>query len=117
MRHILYAAAIATAIASGIGCSSSEQEVAATPAFSPPPGTYPSSQEVTLSCTTPSAVIHYTIDGSAPTSAAPTYAAPIAVASTTTIQAIAVASGFVTSGVATGTYTITPPTQASAPTF
>ena len=87
---------------------------AATPTFSPVPGTFTSAQSVTLSDATTGASIYYTLDGSAPTASSNLYAAPIAIASTTTINAIAVASGFSISAVATGTYTI--PTAAT-PTF
>lgn len=87
----------------------------ATPTFSPAPGTYSSSQSVTLSCVTASATIHYTTDGSTPTASSTAYAGPIAVSATTTIKAMAVAPGLPDSGVATGTYTILPLT--ATPTF
>jgi len=77
---------------------------AATPAFSPAPGSYTSAQNVTLSDSTAGASIYYTTDGSTPSAASTAYTAPIAVSSTTTIQAIAVAAGFANSAVATGTY-------------
>jgi len=77
----------------------------ATPTFSPAPGTY-SSAQVTLSDTTPGAIIYYTTNGSSPTTSSTRYTSAIAVSSTTTIQAIAVASGYNNSAVATGTYTI-----------
>lgn len=38
----------------------------APPVFSPSPGTYTSPQDVTVSCSTPDATIHYTTDGSDP---------------------------------------------------
>ncbi|MGA3047020.1 MAG: chitobiase/beta-hexosaminidase C-terminal domain-containing protein [Terracidiphilus sp.] len=91
---------------------------AATPTFSPAPGTYTAAQSVTLSDTTTGAAIYYTTDGSTPTAASTLYSpsTPIAVSSTTTINAIAVASGYITSAVATGTYTINIPVVAT-PTF
>jgi glucosylceramidase len=91
---------------------------AATPAFSPAPGTYTSAQSVTLSDTTAGAAIYYTTDGSTPTRKSTLYTAgtPIAVSATTTINAIATASGFSNSAVATGTYTINLP-AAATPTF
>jgi hypothetical protein len=88
---------------------------AAAPSFSPAAGTYTSAQTVTIADTTPGAVIHYTLDGSTPTGASPVYAAPISVGSTTSIEAIALASGYAASSAASSTYTITPP--AAAPTF
>jgi hypothetical protein len=79
---------------------------AATPTFSPAAGTYTSAQNVTISTTTPGATLHYTDDGTTPTTASPTYAGPVAVAATTTLKAIAVAAGFTQSAVATAIYTI-----------
>ncbi len=87
--------------------------VAATPKFSPAPGTYSSSQSVALSDTTAGAAIYYTTDGSTPTTSSALYANPITVASTTTIQAIATATGYAASSVASGTYTISLPATAT----
>ena len=42
----------------------------ATPVLSPVPGTYTSPQEITISCSTPEATIHYTIDGTDPATSA-----------------------------------------------
>ena len=80
---------------------------AATPTFWPVPGTYSPTQMVTLGDTTPGGVIHYTTDGTTPTAASAQYTSPITVSSTTTIQAVAVASGYALSPVGTGVYTIT----------
>jgi glucosylceramidase len=82
-----------------------------TPTFSPAPGTYTSAQTVTLSDTTTGASIYYTTNGSTPTTASTLYSpsSPIAVSSTTTINAIATASGYTNSVVATGTYTLLGP--------
>ena len=90
--------------------------VLAAPTFSPAPGSFTSAQSVTLSDGTASAAIYYTTDGSAPTASSTKYSAPIAVAATTTINAIAEATGYSNSTVATGTYTITAP-AAATPTF
>ncbi|MGA3081854.1 MAG: chitobiase/beta-hexosaminidase C-terminal domain-containing protein [Terracidiphilus sp.] len=90
--------------------------IAGTPTFSLAPGTYNSAQTVALADTTPGAAIYYTVDGSTPTTGSKLYSASIAVSSTTTIEAIAAASGYTTSAVATGVYTITLPTAAT-PTF
>jgi hypothetical protein len=69
---------------------------------------------VTLADTTPGAVIYYTTNGTAPTSASATYVAgmPLTVNATETVKAIAVASGYGTSPVASGTYTISGPAVA-----
>jgi len=81
---------------------------AATPTFSPTGGTYTSAQSVALSDTTSGAAIHYTTDGSTPTAASTTYTVPISVTATTTINAMATASGLANSAVASATFTIGP---------
>jgi hypothetical protein len=81
---------------------------AATPTFSPAPGTYNSAQSVTLSDTTAGASIYYTTDGTTPTTSSTLFnpGTPIPVSSSMTIKAIAVASGYSSSQVASGTYVI-----------
>ncbi|HKM84911.1 MAG TPA: chitobiase/beta-hexosaminidase C-terminal domain-containing protein [Terriglobales bacterium] len=78
----------------------------ATPTFNPAAGTYTSAQSVTISDTTSGATIYYTTDGTTPTTDSPVYSSPIPVNSTETIEAIAAASGFSNSAVASATYTI-----------
>jgi glycosidase len=90
---------------SGSGTSPVTQQ-AATPAFSVNTGTYTSLQSVAISDSTSGATIHYTTDGTTPTAASAVYAAPIPVAVTTTIEALAVASGSTNSDVSSATYTI-----------
>jgi len=82
---------------------------AATPTFSPAPGSYNSAQSVTLSDTTPGATIYYTTNGTMPTTGSSelTPGSSITVSATTTIEAIAVAGGYANSAAASGTYTIT----------
>ena len=77
--------------------------------FDPAPGEYVGQQMVTLSTTTPGAVIHYTTDGSAPNESSPVYTAPIPVNADTTVNAIAIAPGAPASAVSTGAYTIKAP--------
>ena len=84
----------------------SSTPTAATPTFSPAPGSYSSGINVSLSDTTTGAAVYYTTDGSTPTTSSPIYTGAIAVATTTTIKAIAAASGYNNSSVASGTYTI-----------
>jgi uncharacterized repeat protein (TIGR03803 family) len=80
---------------------------AAMPSFSPSAGTYTSSQTVTISDTTSGATIYYTNDGSTPTIDSEVYNGPITVNSTETIKAIAAAPNYLSSAVASATYTIT----------
>jgi hypothetical protein len=89
---------------------------AATPTFSPAAGTYTGTQNVTILSATGGAVIHYTSDGSTPTTSSPVYSAPVAVASSETLNAIAVASGYTQSNVGSASYVINLP-QAATPTF
>jgi hypothetical protein len=78
-----------------------------TPAFSPAAGTYATAQSVTISTTTPGASIRYTTDGSTPTETTGTlYTSPVAVSNSTTINAIAYASGLADSPIALATYTL-----------
>lgn len=91
--------------------------VAATPAFSPAAGTYTQAQNVTITSTTPNATIYYTLDGATPTSASSKYTTAIPVSTTTQVKAIATASGYTNSSVASATYTINPPSPSSSYTW
>jgi hypothetical protein len=82
---------------------------AATPTFSPAPGTYTSVQSVTISDATPGSTIYYTTDGTAPTTSSSKYSGSITVSSSETIEAIAVVSGLSNSAVASGVYTLNLP--------
>ena len=86
----------------------------ATPSFSPAAGAVASGTQVAISCSTDDAVIHYTLDGSTPTSSSATYNGAITVSSATTIKAIAVKDGLSDSEVATAAYTILTPQTISA---
>ncbi len=113
----LQAVAIATVYpASAVGSASYTINLpASTPTFSPAGGTYTSAQTVAINTATPSATIHYTIDGSAPTTSSAVYSGPITVSASETLQAIAVASGSSASAAGSASYTINLP--ASVPTF
>ncbi len=78
------------------------------PQFSIPGGFYTGSQSVTLTCTSPSATIRYTTDGSKPTSSSTAYSSSINVSSTTVIRACAFETGYLPSPVITYTYLINP---------
>lgn len=78
-----------------------------TPAISPPVTTFPSGSTlpISISDVTPGAVIHYTTDGTTPTSSSTVYVGPFPVTATTTVNAIAYATGSTPSAIATATYT------------
>jgi len=67
------------------------------PGFSPAGGTYSNTVVVTLSVDEPEAAIHYTLDGSRPTTSDPLYQAPIKLTAPTTIRAKAFKPGCVKS--------------------
>jgi N-acetylneuraminic acid mutarotase len=81
----------------------------ATPAFTPAAGTYSTTQTVSITDSTPGATIYYTTNGTTPTTSSTQYTGAITVAASETIQAIAVASGYSASNVASATYTFTLP--------
>ena len=84
--------------------------VTVAPSFTPPAGTYSTPQSVALSSTTTGALIYYTTNGTTPTTASSVYKTAIAVgAGTTTIEAIAVASGMAQSPVVTAKYVVGSP--------
>ena len=86
-----------------------------TPVFSVAGGAYNSVQTVSISDLTPSAVIYYTLDGSTPTTGSTVYNGARTVASSETIEAFAIANGYLQSAVASAAYTINLP--AATPTF
>ena len=98
----------AIAVASGYNNSAvtpATYTIAATPpTFSPKAGTYTSAQSVSMTDSTTGATIYYTTDGTTPTSSSTLYGGPITVAATQTVKAIAVASGYSNSAVASAAY-------------
>ncbi len=85
------------------------------PAFSPVAGIYAAGQTVQISSATPNATIYYTTDGSTPTTNSIVYTGPITVSSTETIEAIATATDYANSALASAKFTIAPRVQ--TPTF
>jgi hypothetical protein len=89
--------------------------MAATPTFSPAAGQYNLAQSVTITSTIPLAKLHYTTNGSTPTANSTLYTGPITVSATETLQAIAMATGYQQSMVASAAYVIGP--LAAMPSF
>jgi N-acetylneuraminic acid mutarotase len=90
--------------------STSVFPVAATPTFSPGEGTYTSVQWVQITDATPGAAIYYTTDGvTVPTNNSTKYSQAIFVSANTTIQAIALATNFLNSPVASAHFTMNLP--------
>lgn len=75
------------------------------PSFSPTAGKYLEAQSVTLTTSTEGATIHYTLDGTTPTSESATYSTALNISTTTTIKAVAIKDE-TSSSVASATYTI-----------
>jgi hypothetical protein len=92
---------------------------AATPAFNPPGGTYSGTQSVSITDATPGATIFYTTDGSNPATSVTTttkqYTGALSVGTSQTIKAIATASGFSASNIASAAYTISALPAAATP--
>ena len=65
----------------------------AKPTIKPAAGTYYSPIEVTITCGTNGANIHYTTDGSTPTTNSPKYTAPFTLSTSTTVKAISAKDG------------------------
>ncbi|MFZ1083539.1 MAG: chitobiase/beta-hexosaminidase C-terminal domain-containing protein [Terracidiphilus sp.] len=96
---------------------------AATPVFTPKPGTFTAVPTVSISDSTTGAAIYYTTDGTTPvypvSGTTALYTAPFTlsnVSGTQTVNAIAVASGYLQSAEASAAYTLNLPTVAM-PTF
>ena len=85
---------------------------AAQPTFNVQPGTYVGTQTVNITDATPGAAIYVTLGGATPTTLSPIYNGPISVTGSVTINALALAPGYLASAPVTAAYTITtPPTS------
>ena len=81
---------------------------AATPTFLPASGTtFASTLSVSIADTTPIPTIYYTTNGDAATTSSTFYSGPFTISATTTVNAIATASGFTQSADGTASYTFT----------
>jgi hypothetical protein len=81
---------------------------AVTPVISPTAGTYPGSVAVSITDSTGGSAIYYTTNGTTPTTSSTKYAGTFTLTSSATVKAIAAASGFTNSAVASSAYTVTP---------
>ncbi|MHB9116106.1 MAG: DUF7402 domain-containing protein, partial [Thermoleophilia bacterium] len=97
-------------VPSGVGPAASPRVLpqAETPTITPNGGSFEGSVEVTLASTTPEAVIHYTLDGSDPTLDSPVYGGPFSLTASATVKALAEATGYRPSGVASAGFTVVP---------
>jgi hypothetical protein len=88
----------------------------ATPTISPPGTTFSSSVLVTLTTTTSDAQIHYTLDGTDPTTSSTLYSTPLSLDFSAMVKARAFHAGLTASNVATAQFTRTG-TSAATPTI
>ena len=86
----------------------------ATPVFNPPRDPIVDGTGLAISCSTPNSVIHYTLDGSAPTTNSPIYLSPLIINSPVTVSAMAVASGYLNSQIESVHYSLV---QVATPVF
>lgn len=94
---------------SAFGLLAGATPTAAAPALSSSSGTYTSAGlSVTMSDSTSGATIYYTTDGSTPNSSSAKYSGALRITASTTVNAIAVASGYLNSAVTSATYIIEP---------
>ena len=100
----------ATGFTNSAVASATYNLVVAIPTFSPVPGTYATTQTVSLSCATAGSSIYFTTDGSTPTfpttGSTTLYSTALTVSATETIKAIGVVAGFTNSAVGSAAYVI-----------
>ncbi len=119
IRSMISTLMLAVLVFSGISCnsggspqpakasqpSSPTMQTAATPAIMPNGGTFTTSYpSVTITDSTQSASIFYTVDGSMPTSSSSAYSAPFILNTSATVKAIATASGYSASSLASASF-------------
>ena len=77
----------------------------AAPSFTPPPGTFGTNTDVSISASA-GATIRYTLDDTPPTSHSPVYSGPVTVTQTSTLKAVAMQAGYKNSPETSGQYVI-----------
>jgi hypothetical protein len=90
---------------------------AATPIITPNGGSFSGSVAVSLSTTTSGATIYYTTNGETPTASSTRYIEPFTLTGSATVKAIAIASGFNNSEVASASFTDSSVPTAAIPTI
>jgi alpha-tubulin suppressor-like RCC1 family protein len=86
---------------------------AVTPVLSPVSGAYGSGQSVTITTTTPSATLTYTLDGTEPAPSSTSYTGSVAVSDTRSVKGRAYRTGWTASDSATASYWISAGTVAT----
>jgi hypothetical protein len=114
----------AMAVASGYSNSSvssatftKSTPTAATPTITPNGGSFTNSVQVTLQSATAGATIYYTTNGSTPTTSSTQYSSAFTLSASATVRAMAVASGYSNSAVASATFTKSTTAAAIPPTI
>jgi hypothetical protein len=109
---LAFAGTAASGVLTGCGSagsatkSTTAEQAAAAPVFTPSAGIYSNTLTVTISSTTSGSTIYYTADGSMPTTSSAVYQGAIPMRATATVNAIATAAGYLQSAVASAAYTI-----------
>jgi Bacterial lectin/Chitobiase/beta-hexosaminidase C-terminal domain len=88
---------------------------AVAPMLTPVAGSYLGGITVTITTSTPNAAIYYTTDGSVPSTSSNLYTAPFSLGVTSTVNAIAIATGLIQSNVASAAYVLS--SQTAPPDF
>jgi hypothetical protein len=87
----------------------------AKPVVLPATSTYSSPQEVTITCATSGAEIHYTLDGQYPQSTDPVYGGAFTVSSSATVSAVGMKPGWTSSDMAFSTIMVNIPSGTTVP--
>ena len=106
MKALICALLLLTSLGCGGYGSGMGMTPAPMPMLSPPAGTYPTPQTITITESVQGATIYYTTDGSTPTLSSPIYRGPFMITQTTKVEAIAAAGGYMTSAIAIANYTL-----------